>query len=255
MDRQISHAPRMGSIVPSDWGANLIFENSGNIELVSEGPTLSRQFVERVFGCSGEVASAVVRHARPSVYPAHRTIIAQGHLGSETLLLVTGRAHAFIYRADGRSMLLHEFSSGDLFGALLDHGAGSDCEVTAVEDVAAAVFLGPDFLRLVEAHASLGLALSRMLLKRLQQSSSRLADRVTLSAPGRVYAELLRLAQAGDGATIRPAPVLSTLAVHVQSTRETVSRTINALERRGLIRRDADALVIVAPRRLEMMVI
>jgi DNA-binding IclR family transcriptional regulator len=49
--------------------------------------------------------------------------------------------------------------------------------------------------------------------------------------------------------------VLSKLAVRVHSTRETVSRTINALERRGLIRRDGDALFIVAPQRLEEMIV
>ena len=72
---------------------------------------------------------------------------------------------------------------------------------------------------------------------------------------GRVHAELLRLARLADGRVIRPAPVLAKLAVRVQSTRETVSRTINALERRGIIRRERDALVIVAPHRLEEMIV
>ncbi len=54
---------------------------------------------------------------------------------------------------------------------------------------------------------------------------------------------------------MRPAPVLAAMAVRVLSTRETVSRTINALERRGIIRREADALIVVAPHRLEEMVV
>jgi DNA-binding GntR family transcriptional regulator len=70
-----------------------------------------------------------------------------------------------------------------------------------------------------------------------------------------VYAELLRLARLGDGKAIRPAPVLSALAIRVQSTRETVSRAVNDLERRGIIRRQDDALVIVASQRLEELVI
>ena len=82
-----------------------------------------------------------------------------------------------------------------------------------------------------------------------------MVNRTTLSAPGRVYAELLRLARLGDGITIRPAPVHAALAVNVQSTRETVSRAVNAIERRGIVRREDDALVIVAAQRLEEMVI
>ncbi len=53
-----------------------------------------------------------------------------------------------------------------------------------------------------------------------------------MSRPVRIHAELLRLARlVGDGRTIRTPPVLAALATRVISTRETVSRTINALER------------------------
>ena len=45
------------------------------------------------------------------------------------------------------------------------------------------------------------------------------------------------------------------MAVRVQSTRETVSRAVSALERRGIVRRDGDALVIVATQRLEELVV
>ncbi len=95
-----------------------------------------------------------------------------------------------------------------------------------------------------------------MLLKRLRETTGRMVERTTLSATGRIHAELLRLARdSTDGRSIRPAPVLAALAVRVLSTRETVSRAINALERRGIIRRDPDRLTIVAPHRLEEMVV
>src|ERR1700761_7093663 len=86
---------------------------------------------------------------------------------------------------------------------------------------------------------------------RSRRSRSRRSKPTGSQARGRVHAELLRLARLGDGKTIAPAPVLSVLAVRVHSTRETVSRTIGALERRGLVKRDGKALVITAPHRLE----
>jgi DNA-binding GntR family transcriptional regulator len=70
-----------------------------------------------------------------------------------------------------------------------------------------------------------------------------------------VHAELLRQAREATDLTIRPAPILSELAVRVGSTRETVSRAVNALERRGIIRREAGALVVVSPRLLEELVL
>ena len=166
-------------------------------------------------------------------------------------------ARALLYGAEGQLVLLHEFSRGDIFGAIARADAEPhEAEVVAVEDVRAALFLALDFLTLIEQHGCVGLALSRMLLKRLRETTGRMVERTTLSASGRIHAELLRLARAvADGRTLRPAPVLAAMAVRVLSTRETVSRTINALERRGIIRREADALIVVAPHRLEEMVV
>ena len=98
------------------------------------------------------------------------------------------------------------------------------------------------------------LAISRRLIARLAEQNRRLAESSTLSAAGRVHAEILRLARASSDLTIRPAPVLSQLAMHVQSTRETVSRTISALQKRGIVRRDESGLTVVAEHRLEELV-
>lgn len=73
-----------------------------------------------------------------------------------------------------------------------------------------------------------------------------------ISANGRVYAELLRLA--GDTHRIAPPPVLSALALTVHTTRETASRAIASLARRGIVRRTDEALEIVAPRLLAELI-
>ena len=117
-----------------------------------------------------------------------------------------------------------------------------------------AVFLTPEFLALAERHGCVGLALSRSLLRQLRAATERMVERTTLSAFGRIYAELLRLADLGDGRTLQPAPVLAALATRVQTTRETASRAVSALERRGVIRREGDALIIVARHRMEDLV-
>jgi CRP/FNR family transcriptional regulator, cyclic AMP receptor protein len=213
-------------------------------------------FLQDVFACSADVAASISRRAIDRRYPVRAIILKQGDRAGVTFLLVAGRAHALVYGLEGQVVLLHEFLPGDFFGAIANaEPEPEDADVVAVEDLRAAAFLALDFLALVETYGCVGLVVSRMLLKQLRATATRMAERVTLSAAGRVHAELLRLARLGDGRTVRPAPVLASLAVHVQSTRETVSRTINALERRGIIRREDDALVIVAPHRLEEMIV
>ena len=213
-------------------------------------------FFQEIFACPTDVAQSIGRRAIDRRYPMHAIILKQGDHASATYLLVLGRAQATTYGADGQAVILREFERGDFFGALaLGEPAPEDADVIALEDVRASVFRALDFLALIESYGCVGLVVSRMLLKQLRASSVRIVESTTLSAAGRVYVELLRLARQGDGKTIRPAPVLSALATRVHSTRETVSRTINALERRGIIRRDAGALVILAPRRLEEMAV
>lgn len=214
-----------------------------------------RGFIQRAFGCPADVAEAIGRRAAARAWAARATILHQGDPGEETFLLLAGRAHALLYGFEGQMVLLQEFQPGDLFGAISEPDPRpQDADVVALEPSRAAVFAAPDFLSLIELHACVGLAVSRLLLKQLRAANGRMADQVTLSAAGRVYAELLRLARLGDGRVIRPMPVLSALAVRVHSARETVSRTISALERRGMLRREDDALVLVAPGRLEEMI-
>lgn len=214
------------------------------------------EFLRETFACSADVAASVARRANDRRYAARAIIVKQGDDGRATFILVAGRAHALIYGIEGQMVLLHEFARGDIFGAIAQGEPDrEDADVMAVEKVRAAVFAARDFLSLAEAHACIGLAVSRVLLRRLRETAERMLQRTTVSATGRVYIELLRLARLGDGRVLRPAPVNAALAVRVNSTRETVSRAISVLVRNGVVRRERGALVIVAPQRLEDMIV
>ena len=149
-----------------------------------------------------------------------------------------------------------EYRPGDLFGAVgeLDP-APEEAEIVAVEAARSFILRSRDLVALAEAYGSIGLALTRLLLRQLRRATSRIFERAAVSSVGRVYKEILRLARASPDFVVRPAPVLSELAVRVSTTRETASRAVSALDRRGIIRRDAVTLTVVAPQRLEEMII
>ena len=208
-------------------------------------------FVCRTFACTAEVAAQVLARARIARFAGQAVIVRQGDRLSFAYLLTVGRARAMLCTAEGQIVLLHEFIPGDFFGTLGEGEDGrQDADVLAVGDVEALQFEGSQLALLAQQHGCIGLALSR-----LRATTARMYERSALSAVGRVYAELLRLAREHDGLAIRPAPVLSDLALRMSTTRETASRAVSALERRGIVRRDADALVIVAPQRLEEMIL
>jgi len=208
--------------------------------------------VGAALGCSGETAQQIMGQGRIRTYPVKAHLVRQGDPSTTVYLLILGRAQALLYAFDGQTILLQEYRSGDLFGALgsLDP-ASEDSDVIAIEEVRSFLLEAASLVGLVERHACIGLALTRLLFKRLRMMSERMFERAALPATGRVCAELLRLAREGEDMTIRPAPVIAELALRAATTRETASRTVNALERRGIIRRDPGGLVVTAPHRLE----
>lgn len=208
--------------------------------------------IRRAFACSAELAGHILGRGRVRAFPARTTLVRRGDSSAFTFLLIVGRAQALLYGFDGQTVLLHEFAPGDLFGALGDlDPVPQEADVVAVEAVRSFLLEAAELVALAERHGAIGLALSRLLHRRLRQATERVYAQAAMSAAGRVCAELLRLARGSADLTIRPAPVISELALRVGTTRETASRTVSGLERRGIIRRDPGALVVVAPRQLE----
>jgi CRP/FNR family cyclic AMP-dependent transcriptional regulator len=208
-----------------------------------------------VFDCSADLAGNILLRGKLRQFELRATIVRRGDLVSTLYVVVNGRAHAIVYSLDGQIVLLHEYRPGDFFGPVSPpYSAEHDADVVAVEQVSAFLLEGGVLALLAEQHGCIGLALLKVMVDRLQQTASRMYEHVALSAVGRVHAELLRQARQAPDLAIRPAPILSDLALRVSTTRETASRAVNALERRGIIRRGGDALVVIAPHRLEELI-
>lgn len=207
------------------------------------------------FACAPDVALQIARASRDSSFPPRTIIVSLGARCEHVHIVLAGRARARAISLDGRQAMLEEYGPGDIFGerALLSM-TEQDLEIVAFDMVRAAVLLAHIMLGFMSSHASIAIAVSRQMIARLSAQNQRLAGSSTLSATGRVHAEILRMARDGIDLTISPPPVLSQLALRVQTTRETVSRTIAALQRRGIIFRDEQALRVVAEHRLEELI-
>ena len=207
------------------------------------------------FACDDMLAHAIGAAARVRDYPARATIVDFDAGANDVHLLAAGHARMVVNSIEGRLVVIEDYGVGDLFGvSAMFEPEASPAQVCAVTRSRTGAIAGHAFVAFMSNHVSIALAVSRMLVARLSASNRRVAENATLSANGRVHAELLRRARAGERMTVRPAPVLADFALSVQTTRETVSRAISALEKRGIVRRSADALTVVAPHRLEELV-
>jgi len=204
------------------------------------------------FSCSPEEA-AKVHAATRLVHYRHKDILAhQGDLGAMLWIVLAGRAQLQVIGMDGQIKQLASHGPGELFGAFPNERVVIS-DVVVQNRLSVLEITTANMTRLLQEEARIGSGLSRILGRQYNAMLDRMAARITLTANGRVYAELLH--EAGEEGIISPPPVISALALSAQTTRETGSRAINALERRGIIRRGEDRLEILSRNLLEELVV
>ncbi|MCJ2177185.1 Crp/Fnr family transcriptional regulator [Novosphingobium album (ex Hu et al. 2023)] len=207
--------------------------------------------MQSVFSCSDDAAAALGAAVRELSVPAKGVVARQGDLAHHCWLVVDGVAQAQINGPDGQLILLASYGPGELFGSY-PGPAALRTDFVAMGALTLFSIKTTVLADLARSNADVGHGLSVLLARQLDTLLDRMAARTTLSATGRVYAELLRLA--GDSNRIEPPPVLSALALTVHTTRETASRAIANLVRRGIVRRTDAVLEITAPRLLAELI-
>lgn len=210
--------------------------------------------IREAFSCDDAIAETIARSGR--VISFERGQQAWPLSDREvTTLLMSGKVQEIAYGRDGDTLVLCLIMPGELFGSMLGEDlADAGTTVEATEPSRGAQFAADTIVRLMESYSCVAMAITRQMARRLHLVRRRMVETVLLSASGRICAELVRLSEFAPDRVIRPVPVLSELAVLVQTTRETTSRTISQLEKRGILRRDPDGLAIVAPHRLAEMI-
>ena len=183
---------------------------------------------------------------------AHAVVLAgQGEQIARCWFVVEGALSLSAFGEDGQMALVATYGPGEVAGAFPDprEQAGELCAQGPSEVIEIETMRLRD---LIACEPVAGRGLSLLLARQHTMLVDRLAGRMILSATGRIYAELLRLAD-GDG-HVSPPPVVTALALKANTARETASRALAAAERRGLIERTAVSLRIVSAERLRGLV-
>lgn len=183
----------------------------------------------------------------------HRAMIAlRGDPSDVLYLVIDGIASADLFSVDGQHARLAGYGPGELFGAYPEpvlHRA----DISAVGDLSVLVIHTRTVAHLATQYAAIAQGIALLMARQLDMVLDRMAARIGLSATGRCYQALLLKADEEDW--IKPLPVLSALAIGVNTTRETASRALAQLVRRGIIARHDYGLHIVSRRMLEDLVV
>jgi CRP/FNR family transcriptional regulator, cyclic AMP receptor protein len=178
---------------------------------------------------------------------------------TDVFFVVSGTLRVKIQAVSGREVLLREINAGEFFGeiAAIDNQPRSS-GIVAVTDVTYARMPASVFRRAIHENPDACDQLLALLASNVRAMSNRVNEYTTLDARHRIYAELLRLSrpQAGNPqhAIVSPPPVHADLAARVSIRRESFTRELKALERRGLIEKRRGALVLTDTERLRRMI-
>ena len=172
----------------------------------------------------------------------------------DVYFIMSGRLRA-VQHGVRQDLIFSDMEAGAFFGELSAFdGAPRALSILAVNNSLVAKMPAAVFVETMFAHRPLGEAVVATLIARLRSTTRRVGELGALDVRGRLHAELLRLARPDredpKRALILAPPTQSELASRINTRRETVSREINAMERRGLIERRRGAIVITDALRL-----
>jgi CRP-like cAMP-binding protein len=161
--------------------------------------------------------------------------------------LMEGRLQAIDFTLDGREVGLYFIEEGDYFGELSLIDGGSQPEFVIATGRARVVLLpGNEIRPILFSSPQLAEALSRRLAQRVRHQ---LSQRQILSVTNplhRICAQLQIMINVAPGQppqqVIIKAPTHQELAIMVNLTRETVTRTFQVLQAQGVLTRQGDEL-------------
>jgi CRP/FNR family transcriptional regulator, nitrogen oxide reductase regulator len=178
----------------------------------------------------------------------------QGDQADYLYIMLSGRAKLCQIGPDGQQVNLRTLIPGQLFGALgaVQHGAAYPACAQALEDSVAIAIESAAFGRLLETRPHLSFGMMKLMTGYIQEMQERYRELATERVEQRIAHVLLRLAgQSGkrveEGVLIELNFSRQELAEMSGTTLYTVSRTLSAWEKQGIISTGRERVVITNP--------
>jgi CRP/FNR family transcriptional regulator, cyclic AMP receptor protein len=198
-------------------------------------------------------------HAVIRTHPANQIILLENDWGGSVYFILEGWVKIRTYNLDGKEVTLNILGPGELFGEMapLEEIPRSTDVLTLVSTVVANI-PAQDFVKLLNSEPQSGIRLAQLMARRLRQVNRRLRLRESDST-SRIADVLLFLAD-GQGKRSEQGLEIPNLPHRELSSlsglaRETVTRVLSKLEKKGLIQKKQDVLCIPDVNALEKILV
>ncbi|WP_392531922.1 Crp/Fnr family transcriptional regulator [Nostoc sp. C117] len=210
-------------------------------------------------GLPEAVVETALTHLVTRTHPANQVIVLENDWGGAVYFIRDGWVKIRTYNLEGKEVTLNILGKEELFGemAALSEKRRTTDVITLTPTLIGSI-PASDFSNLLKIEPLAGLRLAKLMAERLQQVNRRLRLRES-DSQSRVADTLLFLAegQGKKGQTGTEIPNLPHRELSSLSglARETVTRVLTRLEKKGLIRRDQDIICIPDLPALERMIV
>ena len=125
------------------------------------------RLISGVFGCPSDLAESICSRGRRRDFRPRSYLVRSGDPVTVLFVIAAGLAQAIVYSSEGQPVLLHEYRTGDFFGAVGAPSRGShEADVVAASEVSSFLLDGRELALLAEQHGCIALALLRVMITR-----------------------------------------------------------------------------------------
>jgi len=205
---------------------------------------------------SEEEIELLLKELRICQYPRREMIINKGCVSDSLLFLIAGQLQVTDVTKNGKEVGLRILAPGDFFGEIgVINGGVRSAFVNALSDSIVAFLPRATALHLFFHSPTVADKLMRRLAEKVQQDSEFRSLLSIQNSSKRVCALLQLLATELNPAVhvINQIPTHQGVAIMVNTSRETVTRTLLMLTQRGIVQKDAHRLIIRKPAELHRL--
>jgi CRP/FNR family cyclic AMP-dependent transcriptional regulator len=183
-------------------------------------------------------------------YKKHQMIQFEDEPESKFFIIMNGRVKISRITEDGREAIFAFLDEGDFFGEMsVFEDYVSAANATATEDTELIIFQSNDLLTLLNVLPQISINLLREMSVRLQRRESQIRSLTRQNATEKVASTLLRFAddlgRLNQGRVeINRLPAHRDIASMIGTSRETISRAIQFLTRKGYLRKERGRIII-----------
>lgn len=189
---------------------------------------------------------------------ARRDIVLQkGGNGDTLLFLLSGQLQVIDITEDGRAIGLRILSPGEFFGEIaVINSSKRSASVVALTPVLVALLPSATALHLFSHSPSVANQMLRHLAQKIQRDSEFRALLSIHNTAKRIYSflELLKKREPGNAVeVVENLPTHQDIANMINTSRETVTRTLLTLVQQGIVKKDTHRLIIIKPEALQKL--